>query len=61
VDPILVSLAAAGIQEGISLIQQYASGTPGADVALQQWVDAQKNYRAGRDAFEAAAGGDKPA
>lgn len=57
-DPILVSLAAAGIQEGISLIQQCASGAPGADVALQQWVDAQANYRAGKVAFDAAAAGD---
>jgi hypothetical protein len=60
-NPILVSLAAAGIQEGIFLIQQYASGAPGADVALQQWADAAANYRAGKAAFEAAAGGDKPA
>jgi hypothetical protein len=57
-DPILISLAAAGIQEGISLIQQYANGTPGADLALQQWADAAANYRAGRAAFEAAASGD---
>ncbi len=55
-DPIVVSAAAAAIQEGVSLLQQYAAGTPGADVLLQQWIDSVANYKAAEKAFDAAGG-----
>lgn len=57
-DALLIAAAAAAIQEVISLIQQYAAGTPGADVALQQWIDAVNQYKSGEKAFEDAASGD---
>lgn len=53
-DPLLISAAALAIQEGISLVQQYSAGTPGADVALQQWVASVSAYKAAKAAFDAA-------
>ena len=51
---LLVEAAALTIQEVVSLIRQYASGTPGADVLLQQWVDSVNNYKAAKAGFDAA-------
>ncbi len=53
-DPILIAAAASGIQEGVSLLQQYAAGTPGAGMLLQQWIDSVANYKAAEKAFDAA-------